>query len=149
MVNQSIPRRCVLQAGLAVGVSLLVPPAQACEFVASTLTIIHPWTRATGDGATSAIVCMTFQDVSQADCLIGAQTPVAEGVESGGEGAGPRVNFAILERQTSVLSERGTYLRLVGLKFPMQVGRQYPLTLTFAKAGSILATLSVDYARFG
>jgi copper(I)-binding protein len=59
------------------------------------------------------------------------------------------VDFAIPADQSSVLTESGTYLRLVGLKFPLQVGREYPLTLVFRKAGPVLAKLSIDYARFG
>ncbi len=55
----------------------------------------------------------------------------------------------IHEGQTTVLSEAGMHLRLVGLKFPLLVGREYPMTLVFAKAGPIKARLSVDYARFG
>lgn len=146
--NRIIHRRGVLHAGLAFGVSLLAPTARACEFATGNLTIIHPWTRASADGATSAMVCMTFQDVTQTDRLIGAQTPVAEGAELGGQGAGPAVDFVIHEGQTAVLSETGVYLRLLGLKSPLLVGRSYPLSLVFTKAGSVNATLSVDYARF-
>jgi copper(I)-binding protein len=73
---------------------------------------------------------------------------VAEGAELGGEAAGPVMNFVVHEGQTSVLSEAGVHLRLVGLKFALPVGRQYPLTLLFAKSGSVQTQLSVDYARF-
>jgi copper(I)-binding protein len=134
---------------LALGVSLLVPSARACEIVTSNFKVIHPWSRATRDDATSAAVCMAFEEVTETDRLIGAATPVAEAAEMGGVGASPAVSFVIPEGQSSALTEAGTYLRLVGLKFPLQVGRSYPMTLFFQKAGSVNATLSVDYARFG
>lgn len=144
----AIPRRAVLNAGLALGASLVVPTARACEFFAGHLTIIHPWTRASAEGATSAIVCMSFQDVTQTDRLIAASTPVAEGAEWGGEGERKTIDFTIQEGRTAVLSETGVHLRLLGLKLPMAVGRQYPLTLEFAQAGPIQTQLTVDYARF-
>ncbi|HZE91118.1 MAG TPA: copper chaperone PCu(A)C [Rhizobacter sp.] len=148
-MNHSIDRRGLLNAGLALGASLVVPTARACEFFTINFTIIHPWTRASADEATSAIVNMKFENVQNTDRLIGAHTPVADGAEMGGEGAaGALVNFVIAEGQSSALSETGTYLRLVGLKFPLLVGRAYPLTLVFAKAGSVDTLLTVDYARF-
>ena len=140
-------RRVLMQTGLAWGVALLAPSARACEIVAANLTIVHPWTRATAEGATSAIVCMSFQDVTQADQLIGLQTPIATGAEMGGDGARPWVSVAIREGQTTVLGESGPHLRLVGLKTALEVGRSYPMTLSFQKAGSVKATLSVDYER--
>lgn len=148
-MNTSFPRRGLLQAGLALGAGLVLPAARACEFYTGNLTIVHPWTRASAAGATTAIVCMSFLDVTQTDRLIGAQTPVADGAELGGDAtAGPGLDFEIAAGQTAVLSERGVHLRLVGLKFPLPVGRTYPLVLSFEKAGPINATLTVDYARF-
>lgn len=144
---QANHRRIALQTGLAWGLSMVVPAGRACEVVAANLTIVHPWTRATAQGATSAIVCMSFQDVTQADRLIGVQTPIAAGAEMAGDGARPGVNFAIREGQTTVLGETGRQLRLVGLKVALEVGRSYPMSLTFLKAGTVNASLSVDYER--
>lgn len=42
----------------------------------------------------------------------------------------------------------GTYLRLLGLKLPLQVGRSYPMNLLFRQSGLVLATLTVDFGRF-
>ena len=99
--------RVLMQTGLAWGVALLAPSARACEAIAANLTIDHPRTRATAEGATSAIVCMSFQDVTQADHLTGVQTPIASGAEMGGDGARPWVSFAICEGRTTVLGESG------------------------------------------
>lgn len=144
-----IDRRVILQAGAALGVSLLAPFARACEISTANFVIVHPWTRASAPGATSAIVCMTFQEVTESDRLIGAKTPVADGADLGGEGAGTGLSYLIRAGQSSVLSETGVHLRLTGLKFPLQMGREYPLTLVFAKAGSVRASVSVDYPRIG
>jgi copper(I)-binding protein len=141
-------KRQVLQAGFALGGGLLMPNAQACEFVTQTMTIIHPWTRASAPGATTAKVVMTFQDVRHTDRLIGAETPVAGAAQMGGEVAGPGIDLLVSEGQALTLSETGLHLLLTDLQMPLQVGREYPLTLRFETAGDVQAKLSVDYARF-
>lgn len=144
-----IGRRHVLHAGIAVSVSMVMPRANACEFFTPNLKIVHPWSRATGDDATSVAVCMTFDDVSASDSLIGAESPVCAAAEMGGVGAKPFVDFLIPEGQTTVMTETGTHLRLVGLQFALPAGREYPLTLIFKNAGPVSAKLSIDYKRFG
>ena len=144
-MNPPIHRRGVLHAGLAFGAALVVPAARACEFYTSTLRVTHPWTRATAHDATSAVLCMKFDEVTQADRLILVETPVAAGAAMGGLETGSAVNFFIPAGQETLLSETGTYVRLVGLKFPLEVGRSYPLVLGFEKGGVFNADLSVDY----
>jgi copper(I)-binding protein len=143
-----IHRRGVLNTGFALIGSLLLPSAHACEFYSDNLTIIHPWTRASAHGATSAVVCMGFKDVVQSDRLIGATTELAEGAELGGKGEGRAIDFLVQEGQTPELSEAGVHLRLTGLKLPLEVGRQYPMTLVFEKTGPIPTQLTVEYTRF-
>lgn len=148
-MKTAIDRRHVLHAGIAAGVSLITPRAKACEFFTRNLRIIHPWSRATGEDSTSVAVCMTFTDVMANDRLIGAESPVCSGAEMGGEGAQPFVDILIPEGQTTVLSEAGTHLRLVGLQRELPAGREYPLTLIFEIGGPASARLTIDYKRFG
>lgn len=146
-MNQRIHRRAVLHFGAALCASLLAPAARACEFFSPTLRITHPWTRATAEGVKTAIVNMRFDEVSADDRLIGIETPIASGAEMGGTWAGPKVSFAIPKNKTSWLSETGTHVRLTGLKQRLEVGRSYPLKLTFERGGIIDANLEVDYAE--
>lgn len=141
-------RRRLMQAGLLGSLGLLGRRAQACEFYTSTLRVTHPWTRATPDGADSAIVCMKFDEVHQADRLIGIQTELATSAVLGGLKASDRVDFDIPRGQPCELAESGTYLRLKGLTQPLEVGRSYPIRLVFAVGGTLNADLSVDYDRF-
>lgn len=141
-------RRGALRATLALAALPAALPARACEFYAPNFTLIHPWTRASRPGANTAMVCMSFRDVSGSDRLIGVQTLVADGVELVGPEVGPVLDLPIPEGQVTELSERGVHLRLTGLKFPLEVARAYPMTLVFAQAGELRATLNVDYARF-
>jgi copper(I)-binding protein len=138
----------MLHRGLAAGLAAVLPAARACEFYTSTLRVTHPWTRATAPGASTAVVCMKFDEVTVADRLISVETPVATGAEMGGVGAGSAVDFLVPAGQTTFLDEGGTHVRLVGLKFPLEVGRSYPLRLGFEKGGEFNATLTVDYTRF-
>ena len=150
-------RRNVLRGSLALGVALLAPAARACEFFSPTMRILHPWTRASEPGASTAVVCMRFDEVSRDDRLIQVRTPVAAAAELGGvalDGSGSRNNagtaldFPIPAGRESALSEGGRFVRLLGLRHPLEVGRSYPLTLIFEQGGVVDATLTVDFASF-
>jgi hypothetical protein len=138
-------RRHALRAGLAIGAVLLTPRARACEIIADYLRVVHPWTRSTPPGATEAVLCMTIDEVTAPDRLVGVETPVAEGAAMGGVGAGPTVDFPVETGGRFVLDESGTFVRLRGLRHPLSVGREYPLRLIFEKSGIVLAELSVDF----
>lgn len=145
----SIPcRRTLLRAGLASVAALGLPSARACEFDAPNFKRIHPWTRASLDGADAAVVSMVFDQVTAADVLVGMHTALASGAQMGGAGAPAAVHFAIPQGQRTALSEAGTHLRLLGLRQPLEVGRAYPMTLIFERAGPLQTLLTVDYARF-
>jgi copper(I)-binding protein len=140
-----IHRRKVLQAGLAMGASLCLPSARACEFFTTTLRVTHPWTRATPEGATSAIVCMRIDQVRKTDRLIGVETPVAEGAEMAGLGARPGVNLLLLQGQETILGETGLQLRLIGLKQPLMIATTHPMRLIFEQGGVLESELNIDY----
>lgn len=144
-MTQTMNRRRVLQAGGALGLSLLWPQARACEYITSTLRVIHPWTRATAAGADVAVLCMGFDEVTESDRLILVETPICTGAEMSGAVARPGVDFFIPAGVGSALSETGTHVRLIGLKFALETGRSYPMKLGFEKGGVFNASLSVDY----
>jgi hypothetical protein len=148
-MTHHLHRRALLHAGLAAAASTLIArPASACEYFGANLRLTHPWTRATVPGASAAVVCMRFDEVTRDDRLIGVSTPVASAAELAGPGVGPALDLPIPQGQETLLEEAGTHVRLLGLKFPLEVGRSYPLQLHFAQGGVIQATLNVDYGRF-
>ena len=155
-MTPAIDRRRLLQSGLALGVGLASPATRACEFFSTHLRITHPWARASLDNAGTAVVCLGFDQVRQADRLIGVHSPVASGAQLAGAGTNPAINSAINPAinlpipsgQDTLLSEDGTHILLTGLTVPLEVGRQYPLQLVFERGGVIDASLSIDYARF-
>lgn len=143
--NPQPSRRHWLQLGLGLGGLALLPAARACEFYTDTLRVTHPYCHATDPGATEAVVCMKFDEVSRSDRLVGVTTPVARDAEIAGALARPVVDFMIPAGEETWLHERGTWLRLTGLRQPLHVGRAYPLQLDFEHGGTVLATLTVDY----
>lgn len=139
------PRRLVLKAGLAACAAWALPNARACEFFTSSLRILHPWARASRPGDTTAMVGLQFDEVQQADRLIGVQTMVADGAEIAGAGKPGKLDFEIPAGRTTRFDEFGPHLRLLNLRQPLQLNRSYPMRLEFEKGGLILTTLSVDY----
>jgi periplasmic copper chaperone A len=148
-MKKIVHRRDMLRAGLALGASLVLPSARACEFFSPTLRVTHPWTRATEPDAKFAVVCMKIDEVTETDRLVGVETPVAAGVELVGGGGGAGVNLLIPAGRETLLSEEGTHLRLLDLQHPLLIARSYPLTLVFEKGGIVPATLNVDYMAPG
>ena len=143
----SAHRRRLLQAGFALAAGLsAVPRAQACEFYTSTLRVIHPWTRATGEEP-FALVGMKLDEVAQTDRLVGVETPVAGGARLVQDGVATEVNLLIPAGSEIVLGDQDVYVQLVDLQQPLLLGRSYPLALHFEKGGTILAKISVDSDR--
>jgi copper(I)-binding protein len=138
-------RRQLLQVALATGLATLLPSARACEFFSATLRVTHPWTRASAPQADTAIISMKFDDVLESDRLIGIETPVASGAELGGTRASAKLPFDIPAGQETLFSEEGTFVRLTGLKRPLELGRSYPLILVFERGGRVATDLSVDF----
>ena len=92
---------------------------------------------------------MTFDEVALDDRLVGVETPVATHAEMAGTSAGPRIDVTIPAGAETVLSETGTFIRLLGLRHPLGVGRSYPLRLVFERGGVVDADIDVEYERAG
>jgi copper(I)-binding protein len=144
-MHPTLTRRALLRGALALLLPTVALTTRAHEFFTTCLTVIHPWTRASSPDATSAIVSMRFVDVKETDRFIDAETPVAERTELVGIGASETFSFLIPKGRDSELSEDGLHLRLVGLKFPLLLGREYPMTLIFENGGPVKAALLIDF----
>jgi copper(I)-binding protein len=140
-------RRKILLAGAGFGTALMLPQARACEFFSTTLRVTHPWTRASKPGQTTAVVSMKIDEVLATDRLIAVETTVASGaVMVGGDGSGTsKLDFVFNPGTETEIGETGPQLKLVGLKFPLEIARTYDLRLIFEKGGVMNADLSIDY----
>src|SRR5262245_3831821 len=106
---QSGERRALLRVGFAFCASLAVGPARACEYITGALRITHPWTRATGP-ATTAAICMLFDEVHTDERLIGVETPVAQSAELIVSETARAVDLHIPKGRETLLSEESTYI---------------------------------------
>ena len=147
-MEHSFDRRWLLRGGAAMAGALLLPTAQGCEVQAEFLRVTHPWTRATAPGAEFGVLCMRIDEVSADDRLIAVHTPVAGGAVLADAPPDQPLDLAIPAGSDIDMHEQGLHLRLAPLRLPLHAGRSYPLQLTFARSGVVMATLSVDFPRF-
>lgn len=136
----------------AVGIAVITPAA-AHDFKAGALKLDHPWTRATA-GSVGAGYVTIVNTGKAADQLVSASSPVASKTEihtmtmdGGVMKMRPLPNgLGIPAGKTTSLKPGGYHLMLIGLKAPLVEGKLVPLTLTFAKAGTVKVELKVEAA---
>lgn len=139
-------RRHCLQALLAAGAVAAWPRrARACEVIASTLRITHPWTRGTAPGATEAPLFVRFDEVRLSDRLIGLSTPIAAGARLSDAAPGTPLDLPIPRGSVVDLAENGRHIVLTGLTRPVRFGLAFGLEFLFEQAGPVQADLSVDF----
>jgi copper(I)-binding protein len=138
--------RTLLALALLVG---LAHAALAQTGAAQTIVIDHPWARASS-GQTGVTYLTIVNKGATDDRLISASTPVAQKAEphttindNGIMKMRPVDGIEIKAGGEAVLKPGGLHLMLTGLNGPLKVGQSFPLTLTFAKAGRIDATVTV------
>ncbi len=121
---------------------------------ASPIMIMQPWARATPPGAQTAAAYLTIMNHgSEPDMLLGGSSPQAD-----------RVEFHLTTNDNGIMKMRpattgitvpaggtvelkpdgGYHVMLSGLKAPLRSGTMLPVTLRFAKAGSIEVVFAVE-----
>ncbi len=111
------------------------------------------WARATTPHAASGGIFLTLTDHGAPDRLVGAATPAADKAEvhqtvnDGGVmkmDATPSLDLPTDKAVT--LAPGGYHIMLLGLKRQLKPGDTFPVTLTFAKAKPVTATVTVGSA---
>ena len=120
---------------------------------ASPIMIMQPWARATPPGAPTAAAYLTIVNHgTEPDVLIGGSSPQADRVDfhqstvdNGIMKMRPATNgITIPAGGTVELKPDGYHVMLSGLKAPLRSGTMLPVTLRFAKAGSIEVVFAVE-----
>jgi periplasmic copper chaperone A len=128
-------------------------PALAQGTGSGSIMVEQPWSRATHSGANTGAVYMTINNRSgTADRLTGASSDVANKVqihEMKVENGVMRMReitggLSIPANGSVVLKPGSFHVMLIGLKKPLAAGQNFPLTLTFEKAGNISVTVPVQ-----
>jgi periplasmic copper chaperone A len=126
--------------------------ALAHQYQLKSLSIDHPFARATPPGAKSGGAYFVVENASLIpDKLIGVASPAAGSAEMhqmAMEGGVMKMRAVpVLEippRGKLELKPGGYHLMLLDLKQPMRAGDKVPLTLTFQNAGSIVVSVEVE-----
>ncbi len=108
--------------------------AQAQTSTTNSISVEHPWARATPAGAKTGAAYLTLvNNGTTADRLVRAsrELPVVD------IGPGAALTF----------KPGGTHMMIIGLKQPLKKGQTFPLTLEFENAGKI--DLQVPIAKAG
>jgi len=122
---------------------------------ASPIAVERPWSRATPPGAQTGVAYLTIVNHgSEPDVLVAASSPAAASVEfhvmttttDGVMRMRPATSGVTVPAGGTVelKPDGGYHLMLGGLKAPLRSGTMLPVTLRFAKAGSIDVVFAVE-----
>jgi len=122
----------------------------AHEFKIGQIGVATPWARATIGAGKTGVVYLTIQNRGAAnDRLIAVLTPVAKRaalhghtMDKGIMRMRPVEAIEVAQGKTIALAPGAMHIMLMGLKYGLREGGTFPLTLTFAEAGS--ATITID-----
>ena len=145
--------RHVLAFAAALGLGLLAFAAAAHDYKAGDIHVVHPWARATPPGAPTGAAYMTIANSGAvADRLVAVSSPAAQRAEVHQmtmEGDIMRMRhladgLEIAAGGEVALEPGGYHLMLIGLDAPLVEDTRVPLTLEFARAGTIEVELAVE-----
>lgn len=133
-------------AALFAFVAALSQAAAAHDYTTGKMKVLHPWTDPTPAGTASAPLRLRIVEILADDRLLAAETPVAARIEVLSADAEPGI--ALVNGQDLKLGDQdgrgGPRLRLHGINTELFFGREYPLILHFANAGTVEAGLIIS-----
>jgi periplasmic copper chaperone A len=120
----------------------------------SSIEIKEAWARATPQGAQTGAAYVTMLNKGAAgDRLVSVSTPVAGEAQlhntvddNGVMKMRPVAGLDLKPGDTVALKPGGYHIMLMKLKGPLTEGQSFPLTLTFEKAGPVVATVTIAKA---
>lgn len=132
-------------SAIAVSATMITPVAHAAEVTAGALVVEQAWARATTPSAKTGATYLAVRNTgSEPDSILSMETPVAghavahqtrqEGDVSRMSEAGP---LSVPPGGALEMKPGGTHIMLMDLKGGLKVGQQFPLTITFEKAGQV------------
>jgi len=144
-------RKFAIAAALAV--MLGAGPAAAHDYKIGSLQVVHPWARATPNGAKiGGGYLKVVNNGTEPDRLVGGTSAVADRFEiheMSMEGGVMRMRplaggLVIAPGATVELKPGGLHLMFVNLKQPLKAGERVKGTLVFEKAGTVEVEYKVE-----
>jgi copper(I)-binding protein len=135
---------------LFAAVLIVIPIAALAD--ETGIRIDHAWSRAAMAGR-EGVVYLTITDTGEQDTLTGVTTRIATKAElhqsiddHGVMKMRPVAALPVEPGKPVTLAPGGYHIMLMGLKQPLKQGDSFPITLSFAKAGQVTATATVQKA---
>ena len=130
---------------------LLAATASAQDPKVGTISIGHPWARATPGAVKNSAAFMVFDNKGSADKLIGVTGDIAKDIqihsmitEAGVMKMREIKSLDIPANGKAELKPGGFHVMLIGLKDGLKEGATLPLKLTFEKAGEVTVQVTAE-----
>ena len=144
-------KRVLLIPGFLLAIASLTS-APTARAAGETIHIVDANARPTPPGVTAGVVyLMLMNHGAEDDTLTGISTPIADMAElhrsvteNGIARMPPVTGFVIKSNDGVTFKPGGLHIMLMGLKQPLKIGQTFPVTLTFAKAGPVEITVTVQ-----
>ena len=143
-------RRGLIMRSLLVALLTLLPAVTLANPMG--IQIEHVWSRAMPAGATG-VVYLTVTNHGPPDTLTGVASPVAASAglhetidDHGVMKMRPVTSLPVASGKSLTLAPGGYHIMLMGLRQALVTGTSFPVTLTFAKAGTVTVTATVQAA---
>lgn len=131
-------------------IALLTLLAAVARADPTGIRVEHAWSRAMPAGATG-VVYLTVTNQGVPDVLTGVASPVAASAglhetidDHGVMKMRPVASLPVAPGKPITLAPGGYHIMLTGLKQALVAGTSFPLTLSFAKAGAVAVTATVQ-----
>ena len=130
---------------------LLAATASAQDPKVGTISIGHPWARATPGAVKNSAAFMVFDNKGSADQLIGVTGDIAKDIqihsmitEAGVMKMREIKSLDIPANGKAELKPGGFHVMLIGLKDGLKEGATFPLKLKFEKAGEVTVQVTAE-----
>ena len=131
--------------------SVLSAVSFAQDAKVGTITIGHPWARATPGAVKNSAAFMMFDNKGAADKLIGVSGEIAKEIqihsmisESGVMKMREIKSLDIPANGMAELKPGGFHVMLIGLKDGLKEGEKFPLKLKFENAGEVTVQVTAE-----
>ena len=131
---------------LPLALGLALPGVSAAQGV----QVVDAWSRPTPPGIDVGVAYFTIRNSGKSDRLLRVSSPVAKSAElhvsavkDGVMKMGELGPVEVVPGAPVAFEPSGRHVMLMGLKKPLKEGDVFPLTLTFANAGQVQASVRV------
>jgi periplasmic copper chaperone A len=150
----SFRRRAAITMKLLFALPILVAFAGTAFAGDGPIHVADAKARPTAPGGTGVVYMIVMNHGAADDDLTGLSTPIADKAEmhrtvteNGVSRMEAVADLPVKANEAATFGPGGLHVMLTGLKQPLKLSDSFPLTLTFAKAGAVTVTVSVQQVK--